>query len=287
MSHTPDPTAPTKKTVLDLLALYAKGEKLVAVTAYDATMASLMDEAGPDILMVGDSLGMVIQGRSTTLSVTLEEMSYHSRSVQRARPRAHVVCDMPFLSYQTSPEDALRAAGRLVKEGHAESVKLEGGRVVTDSVKKIVDAGVPVMGHVGLTPQSVHRLGGFKVQGRTRAAVADLVEDARALQQAGAYAIVVEGVPSEVAQEITASIQIPTIGIGAGPHTSGQVLVCYDLLGLFKGFRPKFVKHYAQLGDEIVSALSTYCEEVRGGQFPGEEHSFRMPRAESGSGRES
>jgi len=265
-----------KVTVPTLMAARAKGQPISVVTAYDATMASLLDEAEVDIIMVGDSLGMVVQGRKNTLAVTLDEMVYHLAAVSRTEPSAHIVGDLPFLSYQISPEQALESAGRLVREGGAESVKLEGGRVVAEAVSRIVRAGIPVMGHIGLTPQSVHALGGFRVQGRTADAARELILDAQALEAAGAFSIVVEGVPSEVGQRITEAVQIPTIGIGAGPHMSGQVLVCYDLLGMYRAHRPKFVKAYAELGDAIVGSVRNYIAEVRSGDFPGSEHGFSM-----------
>jgi 3-methyl-2-oxobutanoate hydroxymethyltransferase len=270
-----------KITIATLKARKHSGEKIVVVTAYDATMAQLIDQGGADILMVGDSLGMVIQGHDTTLPVTLEDMIYHCRAVTRPRPRAHVVCDLPFLSYQVTPDDALRAAGRLVKEAGAESVKLEGGRAVTASVRKIVDAGVPVMGHIGLTPQSVHSFGGFRVQGKTREAAVHLVEEARALEDAGVYSLVIEGVPSEVAALVPNSGTVPTIGIGAGPGTDGQVLVCYDLLGMYPGLSPKFVRRYRELGEDISLAISEYGADVKSGAFPSTAHEFSMLKGES------
>ncbi len=269
-----------KVTVTTLGELYAAGQKITVVTAYDATMATLLDEAGVDVLMVGDSLGMVVQGHETTLPVTLDQMVYHSSAVARARPSAHIVCDLPFLSYQTDEIDALRAAGRLVKEGGAESVKLEGGRTVARAVEKIVKAGIPVMGHVGLVPQSVHSMGGFRVQGRLTREAEQLIEDAQSIEEAGAYALVIEGVPSEVGLAITEAVRIPTIGIGAGAATSGQVLVSTDLLGLGRGRAPKFVKRFASLGDEVVRAVSEYVREVRAGEFPDTAHSFRMKEGE-------
>jgi 3-methyl-2-oxobutanoate hydroxymethyltransferase len=272
---------PDKVTTSTLRAMKSRGEKIVVVTAYDATMAQLIDQGGADILMVGDSLGMVVQGNETTLPVTVDDMVYHCRAVTRARPRAHVVCDLPFLSYQVTPEAALLAAGRLVKEGGAESVKLEGGRTVLGSVRKIVDAGVPVMGHLGLTPQSVHQFGGFRVQAKTREAAELLAADALALEEAGAYAIVLEGVPSDVGNYVTGAVSIPTIGIGAGPGTDGQVLVCYDLLGLYPGHSPKFVRRYRELGQEVTSAISEYGQDVRAGRFPGPEHGFSMAKGET------
>lgn len=269
-----------KVTVTSLAELYAAGQKIAVVTAYDFTMATLLDEAGVDVLMVGDSLGMVIQGQETTLPVTLEQMIYHSSAVARARPSAHIVCDLPFLSYQTDDSDALRSAGRLVKEGGAESVKLEGGVHVAAAVEKIVRAGIPVMGHVGLVPQSVHRMGGFRVQGRSQAEAERIIEDAKSIEEAGAYAIVVEGVPSEVGRAVTAAVSVPTIGIGAGRDTSGQVLVCTDLLAMGRGHVPKFAKSFASIGDAIVRATQDYAGEVRSGSFPDAAHSFRMKEGE-------
>lgn len=252
------------------------GEKLCVVTAYDATMAALLDTAGVDILMVGDSLGMVVQGSDTTLAVTIEDMIYHCRAVTSCQPRAHVVCDLPFMSYQIGPEQALLSAGRLLKEGRAEGVKLEGGVNVAPTVERLVDAGIPVMGHIGLTPQSVHQMGGFRVQGRTRQAAQILLEDAVSLADAGVYAIVLEGIPAAAAEAITKAVGVPTIGIGAGPGTDGQVLVCYDLLGMYRGLAPKFVRHFAELGDAVVKAGQSFISEVRGGAFPADEHTFSM-----------
>lgn len=273
-------TAHSKKLNAPMIrAAKERGERLVVTTAYDATFARLLDEGGADVLLVGDSLGMVVQGLGNTLPVTLDDMIYHTRAVVRGAVRAHVVTDMPFMSYQVGVEDALRAAGELVKRGGAEAVKLEGGERTAPAVERIVAAGIPVMGHVGLTPQSVHEMGGFRVQGRSEAAVLRLRRDAIALEQAGAYALVVEGVPSDVGAELTSSLGIPTIGIGAGPHCDGQVLVCYDLLGLFRDFTPKFVKRYAELGQGVVAAMERYALEVREGTFPGAEHSFSPRRA--------
>jgi len=251
-----------------------KGEKITMVTAYDATFARMIDEAGADILLVGDSLGMVVQGRDTTLPVTVDEVIYHCRAVARGTRRAHIVGDMPFLSHQISPEDALRNAGRFLSEGGAHSVKLEGGQSSAPTIKRLVQAGIPVMGHVGLTPQSVHAMGGFRVQGKTEEAAERVLADARAVAEAGAYAIVLEGIPSDLAAEVTASLSIPTIGIGAGPACDGQVLVCYDLLGLTPDLKPRFVKRYAELFEAGKDAVATYCEEVRAGVFPTEAHGF-------------
>lgn len=269
--------AERKVTTLDVRRRKGK-EKLAVVTAYDATMAALLDAAGMDILMVGDSLGMVVQGDDTTLGVTISDMAYHCRAVTSCQPRAHVVCDLPFMSYQVSPEQALESAGVLLKKGRAEAVKLEGGLSMAPTVRRLVDAGIPVMGHIGLTPQSVHQMGGFRVQGRTSESALELLEDAQAIEQAGAYALVLEGIPALAARAITAAVSIPTIGIGAGPDTDGQVLVCYDLLGMYRGLAPKFVRHFAELGDAVVRAAQTYASEIRAGTFPAAEHTFSMER---------
>lgn len=258
------------------------GEPLVMITAYDATFARMLDEAGADILLVGDSLGMVVQGADDTLGVTVDDMIYHCRAVARGARRAHIVGDMPFLSYQVTPEEALRNAGRVVAEGRAHAVKLEGGVAVAPVVERIVNAGIPVMAHVGLTPQSVHAMGGFRVQGKTEQDAARILADARAVADAGAYALVLEGIPGPLADEITAAVDIPTIGIGAGVGTDGQVLVCYDLLGLTADLHPKFVKRYDQLFDRGIAAAKAFCDEVRARNFPGPEHTFglsKRPRA--------
>jgi 3-methyl-2-oxobutanoate hydroxymethyltransferase len=263
-----------KVTVPDIRARKEAGPPLAMVTAYDFTMAMLLDEGGADIVLVGDSLGMVVQGLPNTLPVTVDEICYHGRAVARGLRRAHLVGDMPFMSFQSSPKDALKNAGKMMKEGAFEAVKLEGGADVADHVRKIVSAGIPVMGHVGLTPQSVHAMGGFKVQGKKEDDADRLVRDARALEDAGCYSLVIEAVPADVAARITEAVAIPTIGIGAGPHCDGQVLVCYDFLGMFRGLRPKFVKRYAEVGDAIVEATKQYVDEVRKGAFPTEAHSF-------------
>jgi 3-methyl-2-oxobutanoate hydroxymethyltransferase len=263
-----------KLTVPDIRGRKAEGPPIAMVTAYDFTMALLLDEGGADVVLVGDSLGMVVQGLPNTIPVTIEEICYHGRAVARGLRRAHLVGDMPFMSFQLSAEDALRNAGRLMKEGCFEAVKLEGGAEVAPAVARIVSAGIPVMGHVGLCPQSVHAMGGFKVQGKQDDAADRLIRDARALEDAGCYSIVIEGVPADVAARITEAVAIPTIGIGAGVHCDGQVLVCYDFLGMFRGMRPKFVKRYAELGDAIVEATRTYVEEVRSGAFPSDTYSF-------------
>lgn len=244
------------------------------VTAYDATFARLFDDAGVDVLLVGDSLGMVVQGLDSTLPVTVDEVIYHCRAVARGTRRAHVVGDMPFLSWQLSSEQALRNAGRFLSEGGAQAVKLEGGVDAAATIERIVQAGIPVMAHVGLTPQSVHAMGGFRVQGRTKETAARVLADAKAVAEAGAYSLVLEGIPSDLAQQITEVVEIPTIGIGAGPHCDGQVLVCYDLLGLTPDLKPKFVKRYAEFFEEGVAAARRYCDEVRDGVFPSEQYSF-------------
>ncbi len=258
-------------TVPDFLAARANGRRLVMLTAYDATMARLLDAAGVDSLLVGDSLGMVVQGRPDSLAVTLDGMIYHTRLVVRGASRALVVSDMPFMSYQVSPQQALENAGRLVKEGGAHAVKLEGGMRSADAVSAITRADIPVVGHVGLTPQSVRRLGGFRVQRDEKR----LLEDALALEQAGVFAIVVECVPADLARKVTAALKVPTIGIGAGAGCDGQVLVAHDMLGLFQELQPRFVKQYADLGREVVRAVEDYCREVREGTFPASQHEFR------------
>ncbi|MCA9521576.1 MAG: 3-methyl-2-oxobutanoate hydroxymethyltransferase [Myxococcales bacterium] len=267
--------AQTKKvTVPTLLKMKRRGERIAMLTAYDATFARILDDGGIDILLVGDSLGMVVQGHENTLPVTLDEIIYHTRAVKRGTLRAQVVADMPFMSYQLSPHDALTSAGRLVKEGGAEAVKLEGGATVAPHVGLITAAGIPVMGHIGLTPQSVHQMGGYKVQGKSDAAAKRLLDDARAIEDAGAYALVLEGIPGSLAAEITALLSIPTIGIGAGAECDGQVLVIYDMLGMNPDFKPKFVKHFDNLYERIITATKGYIREVRTSEFPAPEHTF-------------
>ncbi len=261
-------------TAVSLSAKKKRGEKITMLTAYDATFAALFDRAGVDVLLVGDSLGMVIQGHPNTLPVKLEHVVYHTAAVSRVTRHAHVVGDMPFMSYQVSPEQALTSAGLLVQEGGAHGVKLEGGREVVPQIERIVGAGIPVMGHIGLTPQSVHRMGGFKVQGKDAGSARRLLEDARAVQDAGCYSLVLEGIPAELAREITEGLTIPTIGIGAGAGCDGQVLVCYDMLGMNPDFRPKFVKAFTELHEQVTSATQAYMAEVQSGAFPAEQHSF-------------
>jgi len=277
--------APVRKVTAPDVRNRKGGPALAMVTAYDFTMARLVDEAGADLILVGDSLGMVVQGLPNTLPVTLEEIGYHGRAVARAAARAHVVGDMPFMSYQVSPTQAVESAGKLVKDGAFESVKLEGGEDFAEHVWRIVRAGVPVMGHVGLMPQSVHAYGGFKVQGRGEDAAARVLADAKAIEEAGAYAIVLEAIPPDVAAQVTAAVSVPTIGIGAGPACDGQVLVCTDLLGMVRGHMPKFAKRYAELGDAIVDAVKRYVDEVQRGAFPAAENTYKPNRADESGPR--
>lgn len=263
----------TKVTVHELRRRKPGGPRITMTTAYDFTMAQLFDEAGVDVLLVGDSLGMVIQGHDNTLPVSLGDISYHGRAVSRALRRAHLVGDMPFMSFQASPRQAVKNAGRLLKAG-IESVKLEGGVHVAGHVERLVQAGIPVMGHVGLTPQSVHAVGGFKVQGKTLADADRIIEDARTLESAGAYAIVVEAMPPDMARRVTDAVSIPTIGIGAGRGCDGQVLVSTDLLGLSRGRLPRFVKRYADLGALAIDAARRYVDDVQSGAFPDAEHEY-------------
>jgi len=263
-------------TIHTLRQMKERGEKIAMLTAYDATFARLLDESGADVLLVGDSLGMVVQGNDTTLPVTLEEMAYHCRAVVRGTTRAHVVGDMPFMTYQASLEQGMINAGRLIKEGGCHSVKLEGGAVHAELVRRLVASGIPVMGHIGLTPQSFHQLGGFKVQGREAGGRERLLADARALEEAGVYAIVLEAIPADIAREITETVSVPTIGIGAGVACDGQVLVSYDMLGMDETFKPRFVRRFATLGATIKSAVTQYVSEVRGGSFPSDAESFAV-----------
>jgi 3-methyl-2-oxobutanoate hydroxymethyltransferase len=265
----PNDDAPV--TLLDFARWKVEGRKIAVLTAYDYTMGRLLDAAGCDCLLVGDSLGTVVQGHDTTLRVTLDQMVYHAEMVARAARRAFVVADLPFLTYQASTEQAILSAGRFLKETQSRAVKVEGGRRTAGTIRALVDIGIPVMGHVGLTPQSVRQFGGYKVQREADA----LLADAQAVAEAGAFAVVLECVPAAVAAKVTASIPIPTIGIGAGPHCDGQVLVTPDLLGLFEEFRPKFVRRYAELADVIRQAAGRYVGDVREGRFPTEAESFR------------
>lgn len=257
-----------------LAAMKRDGERLVMLTCYDALFARLLDAAGVDLLLVGDSLNEVLAGRRTTLSATLDQMIYHAAAVRRGTERALVVVDLPFLSYQVSVEEAIRNAGRVMAETDCHAVKLEGGMVMVPVVEALVSRGIPVVGHLGLTPQSINTLGGYKVQGRDATAAEQLVADAVALEAAGASAIVLELVPRAVAARVTAAVRVPTIGIGAGPACDGQVLVLHDLLGLNEGFAPKFLKRYADLGAAVRTAVGAYADDVRAGRYPDVEHSF-------------
>ena len=263
-------------TIRKLAAMKRAGEKIPMVTAYDYTAARIAAAAGIPILLVGDSLGMVVLGHDSTIPVTMDDMVRHTQMVRRGAAPALVVADLPFMAYQVDPSDALRNAGRLLQEGGAHTVKLEGGVAIADSVRRIVDAGIPVMGHIGLTPQSVHALGGYRVQGRTKAAAQRLLDDARALQDAGAYAVVLECVPAPLARLITRRLHIPTIGIGAGPDCDGQVQVFHDLLGLFSDFIPQHARRYANLADDIGAAFRQYAADVSSGAFPSAAESFTM-----------
>ncbi|HUC97108.1 MAG TPA: 3-methyl-2-oxobutanoate hydroxymethyltransferase [Candidatus Polarisedimenticolaceae bacterium] len=264
-----------KVTVPGIVKMKQQGKKITCLTAYDYSLARILDEAGVDVLLVGDSVASVVQGQPNTLAVTMDEMIYHTRIVARGRKRALVVGDMPFLSFQIGRKQALSNAGRFLQEAGAEAIKLEGGVAMSDTIAAIVNAGIPVMGHVGLTPQSVHRFGGYKVQGREERQHETIVRDAVAVQEAGAFAIVLEGIPTSLAKEITERVTIPTIGIGAGIHCDGQVLVLHDMLGLFDDFTPKFVKRYADIKDSMAAAVKTFIDEVRERKFPSEQHSFK------------
>jgi 3-methyl-2-oxobutanoate hydroxymethyltransferase len=270
--------AKDKVRVTDLAHMKEGRQPITMLTAYDYPFARIFDQAGVDLLLIGDSLGMVVQGAESTLPVTLGEILYHVKMVVRARQRALVVADLPFLSYQVNPEQALRSAGRLIKEGGAEAVKLEGGITMAATIRRVVDVDIPVMGHIGLTPQSVHRMGGHRVQGRRSGHAPGcrerLLEDAAAVEQAGAFAIVLEGIPAELAAEITNRVTIPTIGIGAGPECDGQVLVMHDVLGLSESFIPRFAKPYANLWQEASAAATSYIREVRDRTFPSREHCY-------------
>jgi 3-methyl-2-oxobutanoate hydroxymethyltransferase len=265
---------PRTVTVHHLLKMKERGERIVVLTCYDALFARLLDGAGVDVLLVGDSVNQVLAGADTTLSATLEQMIYHTKIVRRGAEHAMVVCDLPFLTYQISPQDAIRNAGRVMQETGCHAVKLEGGQPIVDTVRALVDVGIPVMGHLGFTPQSVHALGGYRVQGRDEKAADRLKADATALEAAGAFAVVLELVPAPVASQISKALTIPTIGIGAGPACDGQVLVLPDMLGLNDRFTAKFVKRYAALAQDVRDAVTLYAAEVREGRYPGPEHSF-------------
>jgi 3-methyl-2-oxobutanoate hydroxymethyltransferase len=269
-----DPQETRRVTIPQLRKSKADGEKLVMLTAYDYPSARVLDAVGVDMLLVGDSLAMVVLGHENTLSVTMDEMLHHTRAVCRGRKRALVVGDMPYLSYHISLQESLANAGRFIKEAGADAVKLEGGRKRCDLIKALGDCEIPVMGHIGLTPQSVNALGGFKVQGKTSRAAEELIKDAIAVEQAGAFSMVLEGIPDELAAVITAEVSIPTIGIGAGPHCDGQVLVFHDMLGLYESYVPKFVRRYEDLHGKITAAVSRYIDDVRAGSFPSQAESY-------------
>ncbi len=263
-----------KVTVPEIVAMKARGEKIAALTAYDALMARILDQAGIDLILVGDSVGMVVSGFDSTLPVTLEHIIYHTQAVARTATHPLLVADMPFLSFQVSTEKTIENAGRLLKEGGAEAVKIEGGEVVLEAVSKLVEFGIPVMGHLGLTPQSYHKFGGYKVQAREAAAAKKLLKEAELLQQAGVFSLVLEKVPAPLAREVSQSLRIPTIGIGAGSGCDGQILVSHDMLGLFENFHPKFVRRYAELAVQMRTAFEQYISDVKKGTFPSEEESY-------------
>lgn len=269
-----------KITTVVLREMKAKGERITMIAAYDYPTARMVDEAGIEAILVGDSVSNVVLGYRDTLRVTMDEMLHHTKAVARGTKRALVIGDMPFLSYQASVEDAVRNAGRFIKEGLAEAVKVEGGRGVIDKIEAIVKAGIPVMGHLGLTPQWIHQFGGFKVRGKTEEIARTILEDAHKLEEAGVFSIVLECMPWQLARLITERASVPTIGIGAGPYCDGQVLVLHDLLGLSGEFTPRFVKRYAQLEDVIMKALADFREEVKAGKFPSLDYSYEMPSGE-------
>jgi 3-methyl-2-oxobutanoate hydroxymethyltransferase len=266
--------SPKTVTTFDLARMKREGEKIVMLTAYDALFASLVDSAGVDVVLVGDSVNTVLCGEDTTLSATLEQMLYHGRIVRAGVQRALVIVDMPFLSYQVSVEDARRNTGRVLKETGAHGVKLEGGKAVADTIRALTDVGIPVMGHLGFTPQSVHQVGGYRVQGRGSDAAERIVTDAKLLQDAGVFSIVLELTPSDVAKRVSEAVDVPTIGIGSGPHCDGQVLVLHDMLGLNQGFEPKFLKRYAELAGAVRQAVESFGADVRAGRYPDASHSY-------------
>lgn len=266
--------ANSKITVLDFQKKKTSGEKITMLTAYDYPMAKLVDQSGVDAVLVGDSLGMVMLGHASTVEITMDEMIHHTKAVQRALEKAFLIGDMPFMSYQISDEDAVRNAGRFVKEANAEAVKVEGGEEITSRIKAIINAGIPVVGHIGLTPQSINKLGGYRVQGKDETSAKRLIKDAGALQNAGCFAIVLECVPADLAKQITQKLDIPTIGIGAGKYCDGQVLVTHDLIGYYDRFVPKFVKQYAKISNTVKDAISKFKEETETGKFPDKEHSY-------------
>ena len=265
----------SKFTIHDFLNKKRDGKKITMLTAYDYPFAQIVDEAGIDVILVGDSLGMVVQGLENTLPVTMDEMIYHTKMVSRAVKNAMVIGDMPFMSYQTGIEDAVKNAGRFLKEAGASAVKMEGGAEVANHIKAMTKSDIPVMAHIGLTPQSIHRMGGYKVQGKTEEAAKKLIEEARIVEDAGAFSLILEAIPMDLSRKITDELSIPTIGIGGGPHCDGQVLVLHDVIGLFERFVPKFIKKYANLKEDALNAVRKYREEVEEGTFPSDDQSFR------------
>ena len=270
-----------KKTVQDFIQMKQSGEKISYLTSYDYPSAYFAEKAGMDMLLVGDSMGMVVLGYSTTVPVTMDEMIIHARAVRRGAPNTFIVGDLPFMSYQESPQQAVHNAGRFYKEAEVDAVKLEGGRKVADRIRAIVDSGMSVMGHIGLTPQSSGQLGGFKVQGRTAESAWEIMLDAKAVEESGAFSLLLEAIPPEVGKGITQAVKIPTLGIGAGVHCDGQVLIISDMLGAFEAFTPKFVKRYANVGEIMVKAFGEYISDVKNRKFPEEQHTYRMPPEEA------
>ncbi|MYC06557.1 MAG: 3-methyl-2-oxobutanoate hydroxymethyltransferase [Chloroflexi bacterium] len=268
-----------RTTIREIAAMKRRGERISMITAYDYTSARIVEAAGVDIILVGDSLGQVVLGYDSTVPVTMDDMLHHIKTVVRGTSKVHIVGDLPFMSYQASEVEAIRNAGRLLKEGGAQSVKLEGGRQVADTMHRIVQAGIPVMAHIGLTPQAVNQLGGYRIQGKTTRAAIELIEDAKAVEDAGAFAIVLEGVPSQLAGMITARLTIPTIGIGAGVHCDGQVQVFHDMMGLYTDFTPKHARKYAHLAELMRDAVAEYIHDVRAQSFPSEDESFTLSPA--------
>lgn len=264
-----------RKTILDIGEMKGQQDKITVLTAYDYPFAQLMDNAGIDMILVGDSVGSVFSGYENTLPVTLDEMLYHTKAVVRGSKKALIITDMPFMSYQIDTRDARINAGRLIKEGGAQAVKLEGGVNMAETIRAIVDIDIPVVGHIGLTPQSIHRMGGFKVQGRADEQARQIIADAKAVEEAGAFAVVLEGIPRELAKKVTDMLSIPTIGIGAGVDCDGQVLVIHDILGLCDKYSPKFVKRYADISTTIATGIDSYIKEVKTGEFPTPDHSFK------------
>ena len=271
-----EPSAPNRKKVTtnSLREMKAQGNHIAALTAYDHLMAELLDKAGIDMILAGDSVATVVQGQDTTVPVTMEQMLYHAGLVSRAVERALVVGDLPFMSYQVNPDEALRNAGRMAKDAGVEAVKLEGGEVICPTVRRIVDAGIPVMGHLGLTPQSIHKFGTYQVRATTPEEAEQLKRDARSLQDAGAFAMVIEKVPAELAKEVADMLEIPIIGIGAGPGCDGQILVSHDMLGLYNKFNPRFVRRYADIAETMLGAFGRYLEDVKARSFPSEDESY-------------